>query len=165
MRKIIATLLAALGLSSQASETVIEMRQQFGPEKVFSIMAPTDWVLGSGDTFSINAPNNGASLDIKAYKIPTRPPINEFSKARFEGVTNMGIYIQVDTEHPLTNNTGVVREYEGTWQGDSFVTYYVVACANNQETYACLSLVTTKSDYKTNQAFYEKMLSTFEIHS
>ena len=76
----------------------------------------------------------------------------------------MGIYTQVGEERALSTDGGVVREYQGTWPGDKFVTHYIVACKSAGEIYACLSLVTTKTDYNTNRVFYEKMLSTFAIH-
>lgn len=164
MRKPFALLLAAIGLGAQATDKTIQMQQQFGPSGAFSVMVPIDWAIGKGEDFSANAPNNGPSLGGTAYRIERRPPLSEFSSARYQGVANMGIYTQVGQERPLASDGGVVREYEGVWPGDKFVTYYVVACKSAGEIYACLSLVTTKADYNANRTFYEKMLSTFEIH-
>ncbi|MDR2219642.1 MAG: hypothetical protein LBE24_03575 [Methylobacillus sp.] len=127
-------------------------------------MVPASWVIGIGEDFSANAPNNGPSLGGSAYRIKRRPPLAEFSNARYQGVLNMGIYTQVGEERALTASGGVVREYQGTWPGDNFITYYVIACKNAKEIYACLSLVTSKTDYNANRVFYEKILSTFEIH-
>ena len=164
MQKIITLLLAVLGLNSQASETVIEMRQRFGPEKAFSIMAPSNWIDGKEDNFSINAPNDGPSLNGTAFRVPSLPPLKTFSEARFEGVMKMGMYKQVGKERLLKSEGGVVREYEGVWPGDKFITYYVVACLNKGTTYAAVTIVTTKDDWIKNQVFFEKMLSTFEVY-
>lgn len=163
MRKIVTRLLAALGSVSLTSEKIVEMRQRFGPEKSFSIMAPADWIDGVED-FSINAPNDGPSLGGVAYRFPTHPPLKEFSDARFQGVMEMGMYKQVGSERPLTSKGGVVREYQGVWPGDKFVTYYVIACLNAGSTYAAAAMTTTKKDWKKNQIFYEEMLSTFEVY-
>ena len=140
------------------------MRQRFGLEKSFSIMAPSSWVDGTENNFSINAPNDGPSLNGTTYRVSHRPPLKEFSDARFQGVMEMGMYKQVGNERPLTNEGGVVREYEGIWPGDKFVTYYVVACLNAVETYATVAIVTTKKDWGKNRVLYEKMLSTFEVY-
>lgn len=164
MRKLFALLLTALSFNTQATEKAIQMQQQFGPLGFFSVMVPADWVIGKGENFSANAPNDGPSLGGTAYRIERRPPLSEFSNARYQGVVNMGIYTQVGQERALANEGGVVREYEGLWPGDKFVTYYVVGCKNAGEIYACLSLVTTRTDFIKNRALYEKMLSTFEIH-
>ncbi len=164
MRKLFTLLVAALGFSAKATGQVIQMQQQFGPSGAFSVMVPTNWSVGKGENFSANASNDGSSLGGTAYRIEHRPPLSEFSNARYQGVVNMGVYTQVGQERPLAGDGGVVREYEGTWPGDKFVTYYVVACKSAGEIYACLSLVTSKVDFNANRAFYERMLSTFEIH-
>ncbi len=164
MHKLFTLLIATLGFSAQATEKVIQMQQQYGPSGAFSVMVPTNWAVGTGENFSANAPNNGPSLNGTAYRIELLPPLSEFSSARYQGVLNMGIYTQVGKERPLATDGGVVREYQGVWPGEKTVTYYVVACKNAGEIYACLSLVADKTDYKANRVFYEKMLSTFEIH-
>lgn len=164
MPKIFSLLLAFFGMNAQPAEEVIEMRQRFGPENTFSIMAPSNWVDGQGDRFSVNAPNNGPSLGGNAVRIPSRPEFKEYADARIRGVTEMGIYKQVGDERSLTPEGGVIREYEGIWPGDDFVTYYVVACQNAEDIYAAVALVTTKDDFTKNRVFYETMLSTFEVH-
>jgi hypothetical protein len=169
MNKLLLTLLiAAFSFNAQATEevvrVVIQMQQQFGPLGAFSVMVPSHWIIGTGEDFSASAPDNGPSLGGTAYRIKHRPSLTEFANARYQGVLNMGIYEQVGEERPLTAEGGVVREYQGVWPGDKFVTYYVVACKSAEEIYACISLVTTKTDYAANRVFYEKMLSTFEIH-
>ena len=164
MRRLFALLLAAIGFGAQATEKIVQMQQQFGPTGAFSVMVPTDWAIGKGENFSANAPNNGPSLGGTAFRIERRPPLSEFSNARYQGVEKMGIYTQVGQERPLASDGGVIREYDGVWPGDKFATYYVVACKSAEDIYACLSLVTTKTDYNANRVFYEKMLSTFEIH-
>lgn len=164
MRKLFTVLIAALGFGAQAAERAIQMQQRFGPSATFSVMVPTNWAIGTGENFSADAPDNGPSLNGTAYRIERRPPLSEFANARYQGVLNMGIYTQVGEERPLATEGGVVREYQGVWPGDKFVTYYVVACKSAGEIYACLSLVTSKTDYNANRVFYGKMLSTFEIH-
>lgn len=163
MSKIFSHLLGLFGFTSPATEEIIEMRQRFGPDNVFSIMAPSNWLDGK-DNFSINAPNDGPSLGGSAYRIPSRPQLKEYSDARFKGVTEMGMYKQVGNEKPLTPKGGVIREYEGVWPGDRFVTYYVVACLNAEDVYADIALVTSKKDFIKNRVLYEKMFSTFEVH-
>lgn len=164
MRRLFALLLAAIGFGTQATERIVQMHQQFGPSEVFSVMVPTNWTIGTGESFSANAPDDGPSLGGTSYRIERRPPLAEFSNARYQGVLNMGIYTQVGVERILAADGGVVREYQGVWPGDKFVTYYLVACKNAGEIYASLSLVTTEQDYNTNRVFYNKMLSTFQIH-
>jgi hypothetical protein len=164
MRTLITLLLATIGLSAKATEKEIQMQQQFGPSGFFSVMVPTQWAIEKGENFSANAPNNGPSLSATAYRIESRPPLSEFSNARYQGVINMGIYTQVGQERKLANSEGVIREYEGIWPGDNFVTYYVIGCKSTDDIYACFSLVTTKTDFNVHRVFYEKMLSTFEIH-
>jgi hypothetical protein len=127
-------------------------------------MVPTSWTIGSGENFSANASDDGPSLNGTAYRIENRPPLAEFAHARYEGVLKMGMYKQVGGERLLETGGGLVREYQGVWSGDKFITYYVVACKNAGEIYVCLSLVTTREDYIANRVFYEKLLSTFEIH-
>lgn len=139
------------------------MRQVFSPDGAFSIMAPTTWV-AAVDKFAVTAPNNGPSLGGVSYRIDRRPSLKEFSDAWFDGVNKMGVYKQDGEEHFFENNSGVFREYEGVWPGDTFVTYNVVAYRNVGKIYACVSLVTSKNDYIKNRSFYEKMLSTFKVH-
>jgi len=164
VQKLFTLLAAALGSSAQATEKVVQMQQQFGPSRAFSVMVPANWAIGTEKHFSANAPDNGPSVNGTAYRIERRPPLAEFANARYQGVQNMGIYTQAADERPLAIDGGVLREYQGVWPGDKFVTYYVIACKSAGEIYACLSLVTTKTDYNANRVFYEKMLSTFEIH-
>lgn len=164
MRRLFTLLLAGIGFGAQATERDIQMQQQFGPSGVFSVMVPTNWTIGTGENFSANAPDDGPALNGTAYRVEHRPPLAEFANARYQGVLNMGIYTQVGEERLLAADGGVVREYQGVWPGDKSVTYYVVACKSAGETYACLSLVTTKQDYNANRIFNEKILSTFEIH-
>lgn len=164
VRKLFTMLIATLGFAAQATEAVIQMQEQFGPSGAFSIMVPSTWAIGAGENFSATAPENGPSLTGTAYRIEHHPPLAEFANARYQGVLNMGIYTQVGEERHLTSGEGVVREYQGVWPGDKFVTYYVVACKNAEEIYACVALVITEADYNANRAFYEKMLSTFKVH-
>jgi hypothetical protein len=99
-----------------------------------------------------------------AYRIDRRPSLKEFSDRWFEGFDKMGVYKQVGEEHFFEDNGGGFREFEGVWPGDTFETYDVVAYRNAGNVYACVSLTTSKNDYIKNRAFYEKMLSTFEVH-
>ncbi|WAD26731.1 hypothetical protein OS670_20410 [Pseudomonadaceae bacterium T75] len=165
MRKLFTVLAASLGLSAQATEATIQMQEKFDPSGVFSVMVPENWITGAGESFSASAPNNGPSLSGTAYRIESRPPLIEFAQARYQGVSAMGIYKQIGEERYLESNGSVVREYQGVWPGEKFVTHYVVACKSAEEIYACIALVTTKADYNKNRAFYEKMLSTFKIQS
>lgn len=164
MRILFLLLLTGISWGVQATEKTIPMQQQFGPARAFSVMVPTDWIVGTGESFSVNAPNGGASLGGTAYRIEHRPSLSEFSNARYQGVDNMGVYTQVGLERALANGDGVMREYEGVWPGDAFTTTYIVACKSKEAIYACLSLVTTKTDFTANRVFYEKMFSTFAIH-
>ncbi len=75
----------------------------------------------------------------------------------------MGVYKQVGEDRSFENSSGIFREYEGVWPGDTFETYNVVAYRNVGNIYACVQLVTSKNDYIKNRSFYEKMLSTFEL--
>jgi hypothetical protein len=155
-----------LGLASAKSEVVFDMQERFGPGNVFSVMVPANWDSASTeDRFIYSAPNNGPSLQGSAFRITRRPPLKEFSDARFEGVLQMGVYQQVGKERPLAPNSGVVREYEGVWPGEKELTYYVVACNSAGDAYAAVALVTSKADFIKNRVFYEKMLSTFTVRN
>ena len=162
MRKLLAALLSALGFGG-ATKAVAEMRRVFAPDGAFSIMAPTTWV-EAVDKFSVTAPNNGPNLGGIAFRINRRSSLKEFSDAWFKGVNKMGIYKQVGEDRSFENSSGIFREYEGVWPGDTFVTYNVVAYRNVGNIYACVQLITSKNDYIKNRSFYEKMLSTFEVH-
>ena len=159
MKKFLAALLSALGFGAKSAE----MRKVSAPDGAFSIMAPTTWAMAV-DKFEVTAPNNGPSLGGIAFRIDRRPNLKDFSDKWFEGVNKMGIYKAVGEERSLENNGGIIREYEGVWPGDTFVTYNVVAYRNAGNTYACVQLVTSKNDYNKNRSLYEKMLSTFEVH-
>lgn len=163
MRKFLAALLSALGFGAGAEKKVAEMTRFFAPRGEFSVMAPANWV-AAADRFNVTAPNNGPSLSGMVYRVDRRPGLKEFADSWFEGVNKMGIYKQVGEDRATENASGVFREYEGVWPSDTFVTYNVVAFRNAGRNYACVQLVTSKSDYIKNRSFYEKLLSTFEMH-
>ncbi len=160
MRKFLAALLSALGFGTGAEKKVAEMKRFFAPGGEFSVMAPANWI-AAADQFNVTAPNNGPSLSGMVYRTDRRPSLKGFSDSWFEGVNKMGIYTQVGAAE---NGSGVFREYEGVWPGDTFITYNAVAFRNVGRNYACVQLVTSKSDYIKNRSFYEKLLSTFEMH-
>lgn len=164
MRKLLIILLAVIGIRANATEVLVQMQERFGPSGVFSVMVPTDWVIGTGENFTASAPYDGPHLGGMAYRIERRPELSEFSGARYQGVEDMGIYKQVGQERSLGNDGGVIREYEGGWPGDKFITYYIVACKSAGDIYACISLVTTKEDYNSHRVFYAQMFSSFAIH-
>lgn len=144
--------------------TQIQMKEQFCPENLFSMMTPKSWIKGAGENFSVNAPNDGPSINATTYRDKSSIPLKEFANARYQGVKKMSIYKQVGKEFELESNIGVIREYEGTWPGDNHITYYVVACINKADIYASISLTTSKNDYKANKELYKKMFSTLTIH-
>jgi len=156
--------MAVLACAAHATEVAPELQRRMAPSGAFSVMVPTDWHVASGLNFSASSTKADASLNGTAYRIQRRPPLREFSDARYLGVTKMGIYKQVGAERPLASDGGVVREYEGRWPGDKFITYYVVACKSAEEIYACVALTMAKEEFSLNRGIYEEMLSSLVIH-
>jgi hypothetical protein len=164
MRRLFATILASMGFGARATERVIQLQQQFGPNRAFSVTIPTDWGMDAGENFRANGPNDSPSLSVSAYRIDQQLSLTEFASARYQGVLAMGFYHQVGGERALSASGGVVREYEGVWPGENFNTYYVVACKCAGSVYACLSITTAKTNYTANRVLYEKIISTFEVY-
>lgn len=58
---------------------------------------------------------------------------------------------------------GVFREYEGTWPGEKFPTYYVISARQVAGGFVSLTVVTDRADFKKNQAMYLQIMQSAKI--
>lgn len=158
----------ALGLifSQIAPADEIEVLKWFnGPLNSFSIMAPTTWseVISKPELFQVLGPNDIGSLSGAAYKFNSSTNLSIFSNARFAGVMKHYKQVAADAHITADGTEIVIRQYEGTWPGESKLTSYVVACATNGEIYVSVSLTMDKSDFVKKKIVYLKIFETLRV--
>ncbi|GEM_PF-2206288 len=145
---------------------VMEMREVFGPDATFSIMAPVDWVDQSqAERLVINAPEGGPALVGSAWRVDEEVSLRSFAAARFAGVEDMRIYDQVEKEFILAKNDSLVREYQGRWPGDRKKTSYLVACLCAGSIRVSVTLTADQRCFQKDRPFFLKMLASARIHS
>lgn len=147
----------------KSKDKVIEMREVFGQQRTFSVMAPVHWLDRSDEEyFHISASENGPSLTGGAWRYDQQTSLRQFADARFAGVDGMKFFNQVGKEFQLENGS-IVREYAGFWPGDRKMTSYIVVCSAAEGIAVNLSLSTARRDYRANRFFYRRLLSSLRI--
>ncbi len=158
-------LLSILFGTRKSKDMVIEMREVFGQQRTFSVMAPVHWLDKSEEEyFHITASENGPSLTGGVWRFDQQTSLRQFADARFAGVGELKFFKQVGKEFRLENGS-IAREYAGFWPGDRKMTSYIVVCSAAEGIAVNLSLSTARRDYRENRVFYRKMLASLQVHA
>ena len=136
--------------------------RRFRHRDAFTLVAPAAWQQDeSGEHFSLVAPGDAVSITGSAYA-KEDGSLEDFAAYRFSSVQDFYAQIGDERSYAAGGRSIIVREFEGTWPGESQPTYYVVACIETQGIYASLGFVTTRAEFAAHRKLYDDIIASLD---
>lgn len=131
-------------------------------EGLLEVQAPVNWDQIQDTPFlSLQSPNGDVAITASAFR-NNGEGLNTFSNLRFEAVHDMPFYKPQTEVYGI--KSGVVREYEGIWPGETSPTYYAVAAVDAGDAFVSITVVTTAHDFATNKPLYIEIFETVNVN-
>ena len=144
---------------SKSEEVPIAAVTKF-QHSAFSLLAPSSWTRNANsEVFSISAPQDAASVTATAYS-KQDGSLDDFAANRFSSVQDFYSQIGVEVRTASGSIERIVRQYEGTWPGETQPTFYVVACIQLPGVYVSLGITTTRAEFERNRKLYEDIIQS-----
>ncbi len=152
-------LIAILASSTAATVSAATSHHIFGND-IFSLDAPAFFTRNTDtDTFQLIAPQDIAAITASAYA-KADGSLEDFCEYRYSSIEKFykpaAEAVKIKSNHAL----GELREFEGTWPGESSPTYYVVSCLQVGDVYVSLTIVTTRNHYEKSRPQYNAMFES-----
>ena len=152
----------AINMSANSGESKLTTHI-FG-SKVFSIQLPSTWNRDlKSEHFSVSSPDGRISVTASAFT-KQDGTLKEFSSIRFSSSSMHEWYKPVSKvqQFKSVKGSGVFREFEGIWPGESKPTYYVVACLDIGKVFVSITFTTDRQFFNEYRAQCIQMLQSIQ---